>query len=168
MGSALILFGLSLAGIVFFVIGIMRTAPLMPGLIPQLGQQRVRRLCLVLFVSPLVSLGVVTILYLTLWRSEPLIRFTHAAWLLGLWMVGTVAILVYLPSVRLGKTQQWPLLTAFLLAIPMAIYSTPLSHFEEALGANMLYPALGLGIAALILNLLIVYRIWAATTSGRA
>jgi hypothetical protein len=154
-------YGLILIALFLFVVGIRKAAPLQPALIRRLGGKTIRTLSLVLFCIPLViMLGAVTLIFTT-WHTDPLLRFAHLLWVLGLWMIGIVAIIIFLPTFQLKLARFYSLLVSFLLSVPLAIYSTPLSRFQASSTTSItIYAALVIGLAAVVFNLVILYRVW--------
>ena len=102
----------------------------------RIAARRVRSVAVILLLVPLVVVLVVTGLLLFVWHTDPLLRYSHMIWVLALWMVGTLGMYSVFLASHLGLPRLRYML-AGVVAIPLAIYSTPLIVVSHA-RANLL------------------------------
>ena len=102
---------------------------------------------------------IVTGLYLLLWHTDPQIRFIHMIWVLGFWMIGTIAMFTFITPVRLKIGTPFQKLILSAVAIALAIYSTPLARFTTMFPkqSDLTLPAV-VGILNLAISWLVTFR----------
>jgi hypothetical protein len=134
--------GLALVSLLSFVYGSRFIAPHLKDPVERFGSQRLYRFGLFLLVLPVLILLIVFCLIFFIWQTESSLRFAHLLWVLGLWMLGTLCMFVFLLSVRLKlKAPKFAIIFP-LVIIPVAIYSTPLPVFQRVFNGLILIPAL--------------------------
>ena len=94
--------GLSLMALISLVSGIRNLAPYKAELVMRIGRQRVLRFNRFILVMPVAILLIISLLIFLVWRSEPVLRYIHMIWVLGLWMLGTLAMFAFVVPVRLS------------------------------------------------------------------
>lgn len=121
-----------------------RLSDFLPALTERFGSQRLRRIANLLLAIPWVVMAIVAALYFMLWRTDPLIHFTHMIWVLGFWMIGTFAMFTFIIPVRLKLGVPVQVLIFSAIAIALAIYFTPLSRFTNVFPrqTNLMLPVL--------------------------
>jgi len=121
-----------------------RLSDFLPVLIEHFGSQRLRQIADLFLVIPFIVTVTVTGLYLTLWRTNPLIHFIHMMWVLGFWMAGTLGMFTFIIPVRLKLGAAFQIFILSAIAIALAIYYTPLSRFTNMFPRqiNLILPAL--------------------------
>lgn len=108
-----------------------RLSDFLPVLIEQFDSRGLRRIANLFLVIPWVVAAIVTVLYFMFWHTDPLIRFTHMIWVLGFWMIGTIAMFAFIAPVRLKLGMPFQRLILSAIAVALAIYFTPLSRFTN-------------------------------------
>ena len=157
-----LLYGGYLAALFCFVMGMWQAAPLQDFLVQQGGMGRVRRWCAAIVTAVLVTSGSVLFLTVTIWRSDPFLRLSHMAWVLGLWLTATQALLLAFLAVRLTGKWLFSLFLSGLLCFPLVIYTTPLSHFQQIVSDKTLPLAFILAVTAVCLNGFYLFHLWQA------
>lgn len=66
-----------------------------------LDTQKFKRMTDVFLALPFIVTATVIAIYFAFWKTDPLIRFIHMIWVLGLWMVGTIAMFNFIVPIRL-------------------------------------------------------------------
>jgi hypothetical protein len=107
----------------------------------------------------IVTLTIIAI-YFAFWRTDPLIRFSHMLWVLGFWMMGTLAMFAFLLPARRKIGALVYLMVVSIAAIALAVYFTPLSRFTDLfpMQASLTLPA-SLGALNLMTSWLIAFRL---------
>ncbi|MBE0669939.1 MAG: hypothetical protein IH588_05060 [Anaerolineales bacterium] len=136
-----------------------RLSDFLPVLIEHFGSQRLRRIADLLLAIPWAMMAIVAALYFLLWHTDPLIRFTHMFWVLGFWMIGTIAMFAFITAVRLRLGMRFQILLLFAITIAIAIYFTPLSIFTSMFPRqiSLILPAL-IGVLNLTICWFVVLR----------
>lgn len=121
--------------------------------------QRLGRIVDIFLAVPLIVALIVTGLYLTLWRADPLVHFTHAIWVLGFWMIGTLGTFTFIILARLKFRITYLISVPVFAALFTAVYFTPLSRYTALFSnpAGMILPAVIGGLNTTI-SWLIVLR----------
>lgn len=114
----------------------------------------------VFLVLPFIVIVTVTAIYFGYWRTAPLIRFSHMLWVLGFWMMGTLAMFTFILPMRQKIGAPVYLMVVSIAAIALAVYFTPLSRFANLFPAqaSLLLPA-SLGTLHLLTSWLIAFRL---------
>lgn len=88
-----------------------------------------------------------------------MIRFSHMLWVLGFWMIGTLALFAFIIPTRLRIGAPLHLLVIAAVAITLAFYFTPLSRFTRLFRAqaDLTLPA-AVGILNLTISWLVAFR----------
>jgi len=94
--------------------------------------QKFKRGAGILLALPILVVVVIISIYFAVWRTDPLVRFTHMIWVLGFWMSGTVALFTFIIPVRLKISLPIPTLIVAIIFISLAIFFTPISRFTSA------------------------------------
>ena len=136
-----------------------RLLDFLPILIEHFGSKRLRRIANLFLVIPWVVAAIVTTLYFMFRHTDPLIRFTHMIWVLGFWMIGTIAMFAFIVPVRLKLGTPVQTLIFSNIAILLAIYFTPLSRFSNIFPRqiSLILPAL-IGVLNLTIGWFVVLR----------
>ena len=108
-----------------------KQSDVLPTLVERYGSKRVRQITDLFLGIPFMVAVIVIGLYLLFWRTDPQIRFIHMIWVLGFWMVGTVAMFTFIIPMRLKFGAPFQKLILSAIAIMLAIYFTPLSRFTN-------------------------------------
>lgn len=108
-----------------------KQSDVLPTLVERYGSKRVRQITNLFLAIPFIVAGIVIGLYLLLWRTDPQIRFIHMIWVLGFWMIGTIAMFTIIIPVRLKLGMPFQGLILSAVAVALAIYFTPLSRFTN-------------------------------------
>lgn len=121
-----------------------RLSDFLPVLIEQFDSRGLRRIANLLLAIPWVVMAIVAALYFMLWHTDPLIHFTHMIWVLGFWMIGTIAMFAFIIPVRLKLGVPVQVLIFSTIAIALAIYFTPLSRCTTVFPrqTNLMLPVL--------------------------
>lgn len=121
-----------------------KKSDLLPTLVEWYGSKRVFQITDLFLGTPFMVAAIVTGLYLLLWRTDPQIRFIHMIWVLGFWMIGTIAIFTFIIPVRLKIGTPFQKLILSAVAIALAIYFTPISRFSNVFPkqTDLMLPAL--------------------------
>lgn len=130
----------------------------------RIAARRVRSVAVILLLVPLVVVLVVTGLLLFVWHTDPLLRYSHMIWVLALWMVGTLGMYSVFLASHLGLPRL-RYMFAGVLAIPLAIYSTPLTRFRAVFGSAVGVFAALFGFGCLLTCVLLTLRMWRAAGS---
>lgn len=114
----------------------------------------------VFLILPFIVIVTVTAIYFALWRTDPLIRFSHMLWVLGFWMMGTLAMFAFLLPLRQKIGAPVYLMVVSIAAIALAVYFTPLSRFTDLFPtqASLILPT-SLGALNLLTSWLIALRL---------
>ena len=104
---------------------------ILSALIWESSSRKLKRLTDIFLALPFIVFTALIGIYVAVWRTAPLVRFTHMIWVLGFWMVGTVAMPAFIISVRLKSGASFPILFLVVIASTLAIYFTPLSRFTS-------------------------------------
>lgn len=109
-----------------------------------LDTQKFKRMTDVFLALPFIVTATVIAIYFAFWKTDPLIRFIHMIWVLGLWMVGTIAMFNFIVPIRLKLGASFQRLILSVIAIVLAIYFTPLSRFTNVFPrqTDLMLPAL--------------------------
>lgn len=120
-----------------------RLSDYLPLLIERFGSQRLRRIAELFLTVPFIVTVIVTGLYLTLWRTNPLIHFIHMLWVLGFWMAGTLGVFAFIIPASLKLDAPFRILILSTITVALAIYFTPLSEFADMFSEriNLILPA---------------------------
>lgn len=126
----------------------------------KIPSQKLKRMFNAFLVLPFLVIVTVTAIYFAFWRTDPLIRFCHMFWVLGFWMMGTLAIFAFLLRTRQKIGASIYLLVLSIAAIVLAVYFTPLSRFTDIFPtqASLLLPA-SIGAFNLLTSWLIAFRL---------
>ncbi len=151
-GFALVAFGC-------LVIGLRQAGPLVPSLAEAGGRRRMRVLAVVVLGAPILVAVIVAVLVFAVWRTDPLLRLAHMLWVLGLWMIGTVAMFAYVLPLRLGLARLSTLLVASVLSVPLAVFFTPLPRFRTTFSKPAQYLTSLFALVAVGLCLTVAYRL---------
>ncbi|MEP0807464.1 MAG: hypothetical protein HRF47_18450 [Chloroflexota bacterium] len=122
--------------------------------------QKRKRMLDAFLVLPFMIALTITVIYFALWRTDPLIRFSHMLWALGFWMMGTLAMFAVILTARQKSGASIYLLILSLAAIALAVYFTPLSRFTNLFPtqASLILPA-SIGAFNLLTSWLIAFRL---------
>jgi hypothetical protein len=96
-----------------------------------LGVERIRMLVRSLLVGPVLVMVALGGFFIFVFRDAFLLRLSHGAFVLGLWMILTIAFFVLTLVSRLNIRPVIQTLAAPVLAVPLVAYLTPLERFEE-------------------------------------
>ncbi len=130
-----------------------------PALVKGIGRQRLMRMSGVLLALPVVVIAVISGIYLVVWKTDPLIRFSHMILVLGFWMAGTVATFAFILPARARAGLPVAALNLAILFILLAIFFTPLPRFMSAFRSHTsLILAALTGLLHLFISVLIVLR----------
>ena len=111
----------------------------------KIDSQKLKRVTGVFLAMPFIVSAATITIYFAFWKTDPLIRFIHMTWVLGFWMLGTVAMFAFIVRVRLKPGTAYLFLVLAFAATGIAIYFTLLSRF-----ADVFSPPLGLTLSAAI------------------
>ena len=136
-----------------------KQSDVLPTLVERYGSKRVRQITDLFLGIPFMVAVIVLGLYLLLWHTDPQIRFIHMIWVLGFWMVGTVAMFTFIIPMRLKLGTPFQKLILSAIAIVLAIYFTPLSRFTNMFPrqTDLVLPAL-VGVLNITICWLVVLR----------
>lgn len=98
----------------------------------KIGSQKLECMADVLLALPFIVSATLIAIYFAFWRTDALIRFIHMTWVLGFWMLGTVAVFAFVIPVWLKIGTSYLFLVLASTAMATAIYFTPLSRFADA------------------------------------
>ena len=132
----------------------------------RIAARRLQSVAVILLFVPLVVVLIVTGLFLFVWHTDPLLRYSHMIWVLGLWMVGTLGMYSVFLASHLRLPRLWYLCAA-VVTIPLAIYSTPLSRFHAVFGSVVGPFATLLGFGCLLTCVVLTLRMWQAAGSAQ-
>jgi len=99
-------------------------------LLSRLDQRRLFWLATILLTAPFIVILVVALFLLRGGYSELWLRLAHMIWVLGLWMIGTLALFTFILPDRRKITYPYLALITSFLSIPLAIYFTPVQNFQ--------------------------------------
>ncbi len=136
-----------------------RLSDSLPILIERFGSQWLRRTADMLLAIPFGVTGLVTGFYIVSWQTDPLVHFTHMLFVLGFWMIGTIALFIFMIPVCLKLKVPFRAVTFPAVAIALAIYFTPLSRFRTMFPgqAGLIFPA-SVGMLSLAIACFVVLR----------
>ena len=161
---SLLPYGISIIGILSVAmlgLGMRQLRPQKQHIQRFLGIERLRMLLRGLLVSPVLLVVGLGIFFVFVFRDAYLLRLSHGAFVLGLWIVVTIAIFVLALISRLNIRPVVQTLAAPVLAVPLVAYLTPLERFAEIFApVSPLLPLLvGLGLTSAGYYLIfLVYR----------
>ncbi len=121
--------------------------------------QKFKRGASVMLALPILVIVSIIGIYFAVWRTEPLVRFTHMLWVLGFWMSGTVAIFAFIIPVRLKSGLPIPALILAIVFISLAIFFIRISKFTSTFPSQaiLILPAV-IGALNIAISWLIVLR----------
>jgi hypothetical protein len=157
-----LILGLTCFAWIFCLISLKRVAALQSKLVQRLGHTRLKRLANLLFIAPILVISIVVVIYLAFWHTDPLLRFAHMIWVLGLWMLGTLSLFTFMLPARTKLIYPFLALPASVFSIAAAIYFTPLPTFATVfVDQPGMFLAVAIGFANLGLNWMVVHRVFA-------
>lgn len=129
-------------------------------LIERIGSQKLKRMTGMLLALPTIVIVSIIGIYFGIWRTDPLIRFSHMLWVLGFWTIGTLAMFAVMIRVQLRHGLSIPLLMPAFVSILPAIYFIPLSRFTNLFtSSNSLILPAAVGILNVVKGWLCVLRL---------
>ncbi len=135
-----------------------KQSDVLPTLVERYGSKRVRQITNLFLSIPFMVAGIVMGLYLLLWRTDPQIRFIHMIWVLGFWMIGTIAMFTFIIPVRLKLGMPFQGLILSAVAVALAIYFTPLSRFSNVFSSTDLVLPASVGVLNITICWFMVLR----------
>ncbi len=135
-----------------------KQSDVLPTLVERYGSKRVRQITNLFLSIPFMVAGIVMGLYLLLWRTDPQIRFIHMIWVLGFWMIGTIAMFTFIIPVRLKLGMPFQGLILSAVAVALAIYFTPLSRFSNVFSRTDLVLPASVGVLNITICWFMVLR----------
>ena len=157
-----LILGLTCLAWICCLISLTRVATLQAELVQHLGYTRLKRLANLLFIAPILVISIVVVIYLAIWHTDPLLRFGHMMWVLGLWMLGTLALFTFFLPARTKLIYPFLALPASVFSMAAAIYFTPLPNFATVfVDQPSMFLAVAIGFANLVLNWMVVHRVFA-------
>jgi hypothetical protein len=120
------------------------------------GENRIRILTRGLLVGPFLAAVGLLVFFLFVLRDNLFQRAAHAALVLGLWMVLTLAFFLLVLVTRLGYRPTLSTLFAAILAVPLVAYLTPIDRFVDVFSGSSLWYPMGIGICLMAVCLLYV------------
>lgn len=124
-----------------------------------LNSQKLRRMADVFLALPFIVILTVIAIYFEFWRTDPLLRFIHMIWVLGFWMVGTLALFAFIIPAQLKHHTPFLKLILSIFAIFLVVYFTPLQRFTAQFitPAGLTFPAV-VGILNVTISWLAAFR----------
>lgn len=122
------------------------------------GTTRLQSLMAGLLAGPILVIVGLVFLFLFVLKDQFLLRITHGIFILGVWMVLTLAFANMVLVTRLGQRPTLTTLAAAVLSVPLVAYLTPLERFTEVFqGDNLLFPMVTGVILVAVCYFLILY-----------
>ena len=122
------------------------------------GTTRLQSVMAGLLAGPILAILGLTILFIFVLTDQFFLRITHGIFILGVWMVLTLAFANMLLVTRLGERPSPTILAAAVLSVPLVAYLTPLERFAEVFnGYNLLVPMATGAILVVVCYSLILY-----------
>ena len=121
--------GLTFIAWICCLISLKRVASVQSELVKRLDHIRLKWMGNMLFIIPIMIVVIVVLLYLTIWRSNPLLHFSHMIWVLGLWIFATLAFFTFMIPARTKLIYPYLALIVSILSIAIAVFFTPIPSF---------------------------------------
>ncbi len=157
---AYLMIGLAILTLVLTQKSLKQTAHLLTEVIKSVGSEPLHGISSMLIIAPLVVIVIVVLFYFLIWRTNPMLRFTHMIWVLSFWTSGTFDLFIFMVLVRSKLAIPFLALIASILSISMAIYFTPLPNFLTMfMDSKKLLFSLIIGVVGISLSWMNAYRI---------
>lgn len=124
-----------------------------------LGIDRIRMLTRGLLIGPLLLILGLLGFFIFILRDAYLPRLSHGAFVLGLWMVLTIAFFILALTSRLNIRPVVQTLAAPVLAVPLVAYLTPYERFLEVFAATPPYLPLAVGVLVVALAYYLILQV---------
>jgi hypothetical protein len=124
-----------------------------------LGVERIRMLTRGLLVGPLLLILGLLVFFIFILRDAYLPRLSHGAFVLGLWMVLTIAFFILALTSRLNIRPVVQTLAAPVLAVPLVAYLTPYERFLEVFAHTPTYLPLVVGLVVVALGYYLILQV---------
>jgi len=122
------------------------------------GTTRIQSVMTGLLVGPVLVILGLFLLFMFVLKDEFILRISHGIFILGVWMVLTLAFANMMLVTRLGQRPTPSSLAAAVLSVPLVAYLTPLERFAEVFnGDNLLFPLVTGAIIVAVCYFLILY-----------
>ncbi len=125
-----------------------------------LGLEHIRVLLRSLLVGPVLILLGLGVFFTFIFRDAYLLRLSHGAFVLGLWLVLIIAFFVLALISRLNIRPVVQTLAAPVLAVPLVAYLTPLERFEEVFAPVSPVLPLFVGISVAAAGYFLIYQVY--------
>ena len=114
------------------------------------GTMRIRGILNGLLIGPALAAVSFSLYILIILQGDYLLRFSHAIFVLGLWMVLTLSFFMLVTITRLGYRPALATLAAPVLVVPLVAYLTPISRFEDSFATSPLIEPLLVGLVIVL------------------
>jgi hypothetical protein len=122
---------IGLLSVIMLGLGLRQLRPSKAAIQQFLGVERIRMLARGLLFGPLAAVVILAGIFIFVFHDLYLIRLSHGAFILGLWVVLTIAFFILALISRLNIRPVIQTLAAPVLAVPLVAYLTPLERFME-------------------------------------
>jgi len=137
---------IDLLSVIMLGLGLQQLRPAKPQIQQFLGVDRMGMLTRGLLILPLLALVGLIVFSVFIFRDVTLLRLSHGAFVLGLWIILTIAFFILALISRLNIRPVVQTLAAPVLAVPLVAYLTPLERFVDVFAGVPILLPLSVGI----------------------
>lgn len=150
---------IGLLSVLLLGLGLRQLRPSKTAIQQFLGVDRIHMLARGLLLSPLVVVVILAGLFFFVFHDLYLIRISHGMFIMGLWVVLTIAFFMLALNSRLNIRPVFHTLAAPVLAVPLVAYLTPLDRFMDVF--STVNPVLPLLVSLMVVSagVFLIFRI---------
>jgi hypothetical protein len=156
-------YGISIIGLLSVVmlgLGLKQIRPQKKQIQQFLGLDRIRMLVRGLLVGPILVVVGLGGVFLFVYRDAYLLRLSHGAFVLGLWIILIIAFFLLALISRLNMRPDVQTLAAPVLAVPLVAYLTPIDRFREVFSTVSLLLPLSVGIGVVSAGYFLIWKVY--------